>query len=451
LRFPKNDVLLNVIFIVLPYIFNQIYNMKRSAALFLLLAVRFCAFAQTNSPAERCASDELRDAFIFHHPHAIHTIAREEAQMAAWIADNSSNLQIRQPTPVPVVVHIVWRDTSENVSDARVQSQIEALNRDFTMLQNAAKIPDLFKNIVARPNIQFCLAISDPDGRPTKGITRTHTEATYAGLRRLPNTKLAIGNTDGGGHTAWDTKHYLNIWVAHLGDFAGQASFPAMRDSMGFEGVVIDPRYFGTVGSVLKNKPYHLGKTATHEVGHFLNLCHIWGCVGAQRSCDDDDGVEDTPRQELPNYNCPKYPHASCTASDMFMNYMDTVNDTCMLSFTKQQSARMMATLNTVRSGLLNSSGCNPPTKPALTACTLDFRFFQLPARQMLKFIPIAACDSVVQLTLYNAIGQQVLAWSVAPNQEIAFDVSGYSSGIYFLTMQVKGERTVAKVMIDNF
>jgi Pregnancy-associated plasma protein-A/Secretion system C-terminal sorting domain len=451
LHFPKNDVLLKIIFIVPLHFFNQTNNMKRSAALFLLLAMRLCVFAQTESPSERCASDELRDAFMFHHPHAIHTIQREEAQMNTWIANNSATLQTRQPVAIPIVVHVVWRDTSENISDARVQSQIDALNRDFNLLQNVAKTPDLFKNIVATPNIQFCLAIADPDGRPTKGITRTHTEATYAGLRRLPNTKYAIGNTEGGGRTAWDTKKYLNIWVAHLGDFAGQASFPAMRDSMGFEGVVIDPRYFGTVGAVLKHKPYHLGKTATHEVGHYFNLCHIWGCTGAQRSCDDDDGLEDTPRQELPNYNCPKYPHSSCTGSDMFMNYMDTVNDTCMLAFTKQQCTRMMATLNTLRGGLLNSPGCNAPTKPALSACTLDLRIFQLPANQTLKFTPIAACDSSVQLTFYNSIGQQVRTWSVASNQETTLNISGYASGIYFLMIQVKGERAVAKVMIDNF
>lgn len=424
--------------------------MKRSAALVLLLATYLLAYGQ--SPTERCASDELRDAFLAQYPAAIHTIRNQEAQIANWIATHQNRLTPRQNISIPVVVHIVWRDTSENISEAQVKSQIVALNRDFRLLnKEVTKIPIEFAGNIANIGLEFCLATADPEGRPTNGITRTQTEVRYAGLRRLPNKKLSIGNSNAGGHTAWDATRYLNIWVAHMGDFAGQASFPVMKDSLGFEGVVIDARYFGTVGSTLKNKPYHLGRTATHEIGHFLNLCHVWGCEGMIRTCTDDDNVTDTPIQELPNYDCPTYPRYSCESSNMFMNYMDTVNDTCMSAFTEGQKKRMWATLNTMRASLLVSDGCGAPTKAPQLACEINLQIHPLPARNMLYVMPYSTCENTVQIAIYNSMGQQLDTIKATANTMMPIDISAFSSGIYFLSVKAGAERMVTKVMVSNF
>ena len=156
---------------------------------------------------------------------------------------------------------------------------------------------------------------------------------------------------------AWNTNDYLNIWVCNLASgLLGFATFPGGNASL--DGVVCDYAYFGNIGTA--TPPYNLGRTATHEVGHWLNLYHIWG-----DSYCGNDYVSDTPEHEESNYGCPSFPHSSnCSSTgssgEMFMNYMDYTNDACMYMFTNGQKNRMRATLNTTRSSLLNSQACQP-------------------------------------------------------------------------------------------
>ena len=145
----------------------------------------------------------------------------------------------------------------------------------------------------------------------------------------------------------------LNIWVCELGSgllgFATPPGANANRD-----GVVVGYEYFGTIGTA--TSPFNKGRTATHEVGHWLNLDHMWG--GGFGGCSDDDGISDTPTSDSPYYGCPGFPQTSCGSSDMHMNYMDYVNDACMNLFTDGQANVMQATLNTVRSSIKSSLGC---------------------------------------------------------------------------------------------
>ncbi|RYF77048.1 MAG: zinc metalloprotease, partial [Cytophagaceae bacterium] len=135
-----------------------------------------------------------------------------------------------------------------------------------------------------------------------------------------------------------DPAHNLNIWICNIGGgILGYAQFPG--GSAATDGVVIGPQYFGNTGYVAA--PYDKGRTATHEIGHWLNLRHIWG----DASCGNDL-VADTPTQQTANYGCPSFPHVTCgngANGDMYMNYMDYTNDPCMYMFTNGQTTRSRA------------------------------------------------------------------------------------------------------------
>ncbi len=249
---------------------------------------------------------------------------------------------------IPVAVHIVWHTPAENLSMAQINSQITALNEDFRALN--AQIPDihpLFDGLFADTEIEFCLA----------AVTRTPTEVpgiatTFeGGMRRVCYTAL-------GGRDGFDPGHYLNIWVAGRSDGAlGYATFPG-ESAAAEDGVFIRPDAFGTAGTV--SPPFHLGRTCTHEVGHYFNLQHLWGPFEDNFSCNQDDGVADTPLQaESYRGACPTLPPLSCGTPDMYMNFMNFTDDACMALFTPGQKQRMLAAIQVFRPGLLASS-CDP-------------------------------------------------------------------------------------------
>jgi hypothetical protein len=251
------------------------------------------------------------------------------------------------PVTIPVVVRVVHRTAEENISEAQIQSQIDILNQDYmTTNTDMSKVPDSFKALVGNPQIRFELAQEDPSGNSTNGITRT------------PTNQHSFGVDDGvkssatGGVEPWDPKKYLNIWVCTLSDsLLGYAQFPGGPPET--DGVVILNTAFGTRGSVAA--PFDKGRTATHEIGHYLNLSHIWG-ESRIANCTDSDFVDDTPNQFGPNIGKPSFPHRSCSNSlhgDMFMNYMDYVDDDSMFMFTQGQVVRMHATLDQVRAALV--------------------------------------------------------------------------------------------------
>lgn len=259
----------------------------------------------------------------------------------------------RSLVTIPVVVHVVWNTTAENISDAQVQSQIDVLNADFRRLNSdVSLVPSAFSSLAADVNIEFCLATVDPNGNPTNGITRTQTATTAFG------TNDQVKSSATGGVNAWNTTQYLNMWVCDIsGGILGYAQFPG--GSASTDGVVVDFQYFGTVGTA--TAPFNKGRTATHEVGHWLNLRHIWGDDGT--GCTGSDLVADTPNAGGPNYGCPAFPKVSCTNGpngDMFMNYMDYSDDACMYMFTNGQAARMQALFapGGFRASLLTSQGC---------------------------------------------------------------------------------------------
>jgi hypothetical protein len=248
---------------------------------------------------------------------------------------------------IPVVVHVVYRKDEGNISDKQIRSQIDALNRDFRAKNpDLAKVPETFREHIGDTRIEFALATKDPSGNPTTGVTRTR---TMMGPFSHVDEVQAFAT---GGADPWDTKACLNIWVCTLGrERLGAAQYPGGPSNT--DGIVIHNRAFGTMGTVVP--PFNLGRTAVGRVGKYLNLLPIWGrVVGCNPS--DSDLVADTPIQLGPNYGKPVFPLVSCgngPNGDMFMNFMDDVDDDTMFMFTKGQVVRMHETLEGSRRGLV--------------------------------------------------------------------------------------------------
>lgn len=308
----------------------------------------------SSSEAQRsCGSADVYAHMMQHNSEFAQQRALIEEQTAAYVAN--PNAQHRAVVTIPVVFHIVYNKTAQNVSDAQVMSQLDVLNNDFRKLNSdASLVPSAFAGLAADCEINFCLAQQDPSGAPTTGIVRKSTTVTSWG------TNDAVKYTAQGGDNIWDRSKYLNIWVCNLsGGILGYAQFPGGPAAT--DGVVITYTGFGTIGTA--SAPFNKGRTATHEVGHWSNLFHIWGDDGT--ACTGSDQVSDTPNQGSENYGCPAFPHVSCTNGpngDMFMNYMDYTDDACMYMFSAGQKARMQALFGTggARVSLLTSPGCTP-------------------------------------------------------------------------------------------
>ena len=241
-------------------------------------------------------------------------------------------------TTIPVVVHVVYNTRAENISVTQIRSQIAVLNKDFRATNpDKSKVPDIWKGLVADTRIQFALATTDPTGQSTTGITRTKTTRPSFG------TGDTVKSAATGGANPWPSDKYLNIWICTLANsLLGYAQFPGGPPAT--DGVVILNTAFGTRGTA--TAPFNLGRTTTHEIGHWLNLRHIWGDT---EDCSGSDLVADTPNAEGPNFGQPTFPKVSCSngpSGDMFMNYMDYVDDDSMCMFTPQQVARMHTALD---------------------------------------------------------------------------------------------------------
>lgn len=246
-------------------------------------------------------------------------------------------------TVIPVVVHVVFNSPANNISDAQVQSQIAILNQDYRKNNSdVSKTPAVFQSLCGDARVEFQLATQDPGGNPTNGITRTST--TTASFTQDNRVKAAAT----GGADAWPAANYLNIWVCQLGSgLLGYAQFPGGPAAT--DGVVILHSGFGNTGTAAA--PFNLGRTATHEIGHWLNLRHIWGDDGG--ACSGDDFVADTPNCGDHNFGKPAFPHVTCMNGpngDLFMNYMDYTDDDAMFMFTNGQIVRMQACLDVDRS-----------------------------------------------------------------------------------------------------
>jgi hypothetical protein len=333
--------------------------MKKFFTLSLLVLLSTWGWAQQRV----CYTDQVHERLLKEHPEMAERMAEIERQTQRYVASFNQATASTTVITIPVVVHVIYSNSNENISDAQIQSQIDVLNEDFRRL-NADRVntPAEFAPYAADVEIQFVLASTAPNGNPTNGITRKYSSRTQWGT----NDDMKFSSR--GGVDAWPTNKYLNIWVCNIGGgILGYAQFPGGPAAT--DGVVISPQYFGRTGYV--QAPFNKGRTATHEVGHWLNLRHIWG----DGNCSVDDFVSDTPVAGAPNYGCPTYPSKSCQnnggwTSDQFMNYMDYVDDACMNMFSAGQKARMRALFAAggARQSFVNGGGSTPPPAPSYCA-----------------------------------------------------------------------------------
>ncbi|MCB9235974.1 MAG: T9SS type A sorting domain-containing protein [Bacteroidia bacterium] len=288
-----------------------------------------------------------------------------DAQFEAWMADQIRELK-KNPSPrgatrvIPTVVHVIYSNSTENISDAQIQSQIDVLNEDFQRLNpDTTNTPAGFKPAAANCDIEFCLAALDPNGGPTNGIDRIPMSGSPFGTNTIDNTIKPA--------TVWDPTQYFNLWVVNMsGGILGYAQFPEAAGLSGIgtgngsantDGVVVTYYSVGRPPQNPFNGAYNGGRTATHEIGHWLGLRHIWGDGG----CGVDDFCADTPTSDNSNFGCPTN-HVACNSVDMVQNYMDYTDDNCMNIFTNDQKSRMDVVLaNSIRrQSLLTSTVCTP-------------------------------------------------------------------------------------------
>ena len=280
--------------------------------------------------------------------------------------------EVGEPDKIAVVIHVIHNGEpygeGVNITDEQIYSQIEVLNEDYQRKNaDTIKTQPEFLNAASKMNIEFVLARQTKDGNPTTGIVR------------VPGTKTSYGITVSerellSGFSHWDPNIYLNIWVTNLtSPYIGLAQFPDLdfpgledepnKDNEATDGMVVDYQAFGSsqkVPGLDLQTFYNLGRTSTHEIGHFFGLKHVWGDVTGSAGCAVDDYVSDTPNSSM-EYSgvCTPSDHVSCGTNDMFENFLYYTNDECMNIFTADQVVRMQTILESAprRGSLLNSIG----------------------------------------------------------------------------------------------
>jgi len=274
----------------------------------------------TNAISQRgCASHEVLAAQLAADP----TLAVRMNQIEAFTQNAKlTGRLVNGKVEIPVVVNVLYRTAAENISDSQIQSQIDVLNEDFNATNaDYNDVPALFSGVKANVGITFVL--QKIVRKSVRTVSFSTNDAMKSSNKGIPPTSPST---------------VLNMWSCNLGGgILGYAQFPG--GSLATDGVVIDNNAFGRTGTV--SGVYNLGRTATHEVGHWMNLRHIWG----DATCGSDS-VDDTPSHNTANYGVPAYPHYStCTGTpvEMTMNYMDYTDDRGMYMFSNGQKSRMAA------------------------------------------------------------------------------------------------------------
>lgn len=331
------------------------------------LVICMIAVVQLQAQRSRCATGSAMEKFFREQPFQKLQFERKQASFqetyeVARRQRAEGQKRIQAIVTIPVVIHIVM-DNPNLITNDQIQSQLDVLNADYAGENlDAANVPAAFASVFGKSQIRFCLARRTPDGQLTNGVVRKSSSTASS-----TSTSDPVKNSITGGSDAWDVSKYLNIWVSRMqnDNDLGYTFMPGLGISDRDVGVVVAYHAFGTTGSA--EAPYNKGRTATHEIGHYLNLWHIWGANDCVESCSDSDFVDDTPNQNTCTTNVPAFPKTDACSNSapgiMFMNFMDYVVDKEMYMFTRGQAERMEIALSTLdeRKSLLTSNGCVPP------------------------------------------------------------------------------------------
>lgn len=285
------------------------------------------------SAQRNCGSDNYNDAVL-------NTFPRLEGRYGGSNNDSRLSEKLAVLTGViniPVAVHILYNTPEQNLPENVIRAQIDQLNKDFSETNDdVAGVPDCFKPVVANSGIHFTLQAIDRKYTPKR-------EFLYRVRKNVLLTPSSdpIKFTSQGGLNGVASTQYMNLWIGNIKDgyspdqqLLGYGTFPGGLGQ--YDGVVV---YYNAIGPNNNYPHFDRGRTLTHEVGHWLNLRHIWG----DENCGNDL-IYDTPTQQVANFRIPQFPHASCGNNpngDMFMNFMDYVDDEAMVMFTTEQKRRM--------------------------------------------------------------------------------------------------------------
>lgn len=395
---------------------------------FLLMAMQVSAQRECRTQAY-VAAQRLNKPIAARMEAATVFVKKQSSNRIAGITGTSSGNTEARVIRIPVVVHVLYNTAAQNLSDAQIQSGIAALNRDFRRQnKDTANTPLHFRSVAADVEIEFHLATADKNGVATTGIVRKQTGVPAFGM----DDKIKFSTQ--GGDDAWDAKSYLNIWIGNTRRLLGYATLPGADAAV--DGLVINYTAFGTIKTAA---PYNLGRTAVHEVGHWLGLSHIWG----DEACGDD-GIDDTPVQSGYTSGCPTGLRSSCSNGpdgDMYMNYMDFTNDACMNLFTQGQKQRMRAQFAAggARYPLLASAGLNTPWVEAVPVAEKDtivqppfFNVYPNPAKNEVVLQCRNSETYSGVLYLVNTSGVAVQKITVVSGMQ-KVNLTGIKPGLYFL------------------
>lgn len=332
---------------------------------------------------------------------------------------------------VPVIFHIVYANENENIPDEQILEQLQVINRDFRRRNSdTTETPDVFKTVAADVRIEFYLA----EDNPAKAITRTVTSHGPFG-----NDDLFFLSK--GGKDIVTPDRFMNVWVANLGSgtlgFAASPGDPAHKD-----GIAIHYEYFGYEGNAVA--PYNLGRTLTHEIGHWLGLQHPWGTGG----CTDDDGFIDTPQQEGPSSNC-DLQMTSCGNLNMIQNFMNTSFDACMNLFTKEQAEYMREVLITKRAAAYT-------TERIVTAVEeenpLMIAVFPNPVitHSLIRIRMANRSHASVVMKINDVHGRNVYSETVnGREEEVTINTEGWGNGLYIASLSNKNKTIYSKFYLN--
>lgn len=391
-------------------------------------------FAQTRG---KCSATETRLRAIEKDPSILIKEAAFEELMKAKAQEKDQTKGVVYT--IPVVIHVIHNGeavgTGSNLSDADAAAIITVMNEQFRKTNADTLWPgDPFYDLSVDTEIEFCLAQRDPQGNPTSGITRMQgSQATWQDFEFDSLVKPI---------TIWDHTSYMNMWSCDFTDpsLDGYGTFPA-GVAADKDGIVVS--YNDFLAPNMGNKSI----VATHEVGHYLNLNHIWG----DDQCGDDM-VADTPPAETDNSGCPNYPHnanSACGAGpdgEMFMNYMDYSDAVCTMVYTPDQTTRMRTTLETFRSGLLTSDAC----QPLMGVNSLSSNLFSVyPNPNQGVFVIDLNDNSIgnVSITVYDQLGQEVIQLSNVVQFPVEVTLEDVPNGIYYV--KIANDQSVSNTKVS--
>ncbi len=431
---------------------------------FLLSIINLIDLKAQNTPVEICGYQAEIDKIIQRQPNFI-AIQNDWYRKAyeAYLESQSTKRNIVADTilyEIPVVFHVIYNTVSQNVSNALILSQLNELNLDFRKLNaDTSRIRSIFKPLAADIRIRFKLADIDPNGNATSGINRINSSVSTFATNIYGNYNEDMKISSNGGQTAWNPSKYLNIWICnmeypnYIGITYGFATPPtgspnwaqfqnATKDSSDPKsGVVLHYKLIGKNNS-LAPANYKEGNTATHEVGHYLGLRHIWGDANNPNSqgCNVDDGIFDTPNARDKNYSCNPNTNTCIDAlddkPDMTENYMDYALDGCAAMFTREQGFMMRYVLNNFRTGL--------PIRTIKFDTLVEFpqklvSIYPIPTKANgILNILVNSNDNNEKFiaTLFDNNGKEIFKKELQANQKTELNTANYAVGVYFIIVK---------------